>query len=165
MEPVGSHELSAQRQVDILMVSDLRFPGGTSHSVAEEIAAQAQAGWSTGLVQLNGPLVSRVTPVNPRIREQIRLRRAKLFMGQGPIRTKLVVVRHPAVLEAAANQLPEIETEQVVLVANAAPVDIDGHRHYRPAVVDQIARERFGVAPIWAPIGPLVREAGRPIDR
>ena len=159
MEPVGSHELSAQRQVDILMVSDLRFPGGTSHSVAEEIAAQAQAGWSTGLVQLNGPLVSRVTPVNPRIREQIRLRRAKLFMGQGPIRTKLVVVRHPAVLEAAANQLPEIETEQVVLVANAAPVDIDGHRHYRPAVVDQIARERFGVAPIWAPIGPLVREA------
>jgi hypothetical protein len=159
MEPVGSHALSAQRQVDILMVSDLRFPGGTSHSVAEEIAAQAQAGWSTGLVHLNGPLVSRVSPVNPRIREQIRLGRAKLFIGQGRLRTKLVVVRHPAVLEAAARQLPEIETEQVVLVANAAPVDIDGHRHYLPAVVDQIARERFGVAPIWAPIGPLVREA------
>jgi hypothetical protein len=159
MEPVGSHELSAQRQVDILMVSDLRFPGGTSHSVAEEIAAQAQGGWSTGLVHLNGPLISRVSPVNPRIREQIRRGRAKLFIGQEPIRTKLVVVRHPAVLEAAARQLPEIETQHVVLVANAAPVDIDGHRHYRPAVVDQIARERFGVAPIWAPIGPLVREA------
>jgi hypothetical protein len=159
MEPMASHELSAQRQVDILMVSDLRFPGGTSHSVAEEIAAQAQAGWTTGLVHLNGPLISRVSPVNPRIREQIRLGRAKLFLGQGLIRTKLVVVRHPAVLEAAARQLPEIESEQVVLVANAAPVDIDGHRHYRPAVVDQIARERFGVAPIWAPIGPLVREA------
>ena len=141
------------------MVSDLRFPGGTSHSVAEEIAAQAQMGWSTGLVHLNGPLVSRVTPVNPRIREQIRQGRAKLFIGHRPIRTKLLVVRHPAVLEAAADQLPEIETQHVVLVANAAPGDIDGHRHYRPAVVDQIARERFGVAPIWAPIGPLVREA------
>jgi Glycosyltransferase family 28 C-terminal domain len=159
MEPVGSHELSAQRHVDILMVSDLRFPGGTSHSVAEEIAAQAQAGWSTGLVHLNGPLISRVSPVTPRIREQIRLGKAKLFIGQEPIRTKLVVVRHPAVLEGAAQQLPEIETQHVVLVANAAPVDIDGYRHYRPAVVDQIARERFGVAPIWAPIGPLVRDA------
>jgi hypothetical protein len=159
MEPVGSHGLSVQRQVDVLMVSDLRFPGGTSHSVAEEIAAQAQAGWSTGLVHLNGPLVSRISPVNPRIREQVCLGRAKLFISQKPIRTKLVVVRHPAVLEAAANQLPDIETQRVVLVANAAPVDIDGHRHYRPAVVDQIARERFGVAPIWAPIGPLVRGA------
>ncbi|HEX6760469.1 MAG TPA: glycosyltransferase [Propionibacteriaceae bacterium] len=159
MEPVRSHAPSALRQVDVLMLSDFRFPGGTSHSNAEEIAAQAQGGWSTGLVHMNGPLVSRVTPVNPRIREQIRHGRARLFLGDRPIKTKVVVIRHPAVLEAAADQLPAIETEHVVLVANASPTDIDGHRHYRPAVVDQIARERFGVAPIWAPIGPLVREA------
>ncbi len=64
--------------------------------------------------------------------------------------------------EAAADQLPPIETEHAVLVANAPPTDIDGYRHYRPALVDRIARERFGVAPIWAPIGPLVREAVAP---
>ena len=150
---------STQRQVDILMLSDLRFPGGTSHSVAEEIAAQARFGWSTGLVHLNGPLVSKVTPVNQHIREQIHHGRARLLLGGRPIRSKVVVVRHPAVLEAAAEQLPPIETDHVVLVANAPPTDIDGYRHYRPAVVDHIARERFGVAPIWAPIGPLVRKA------
>jgi glycosyltransferase involved in cell wall biosynthesis len=159
MEPSRSHGFSTDRQVDVLMVSDLRFPGGTSHSIAEEIAAQAQVGWSTGLVHLNGPLVSRVTPVNPRIREQIRLGRARLFVGDRPIRTNVVVARHPAVLEAAANQLPRIETQHVVLVANAAPTGIDGQRYYSPAVVHHIACERFGVAPIWAPIGPLVREA------
>jgi hypothetical protein len=159
MEPVRSNALSTHRQVDVLMLSDFRFPGETSHRIAEEIAAQAQAGWSTGLVHMNGPLVSRVTPVNPRIREQIRRGRARLFLGDRPIRTKIVVVRHPAVLEAAAGQLPPIETKHVVLVASAGPIDIDGHRHYRPAVVDQIARERFGVAPIWAPVGQLVREA------
>jgi hypothetical protein len=142
------------------MLSDFRFPGGTSHSVAEEVAAQAQAGWSTGLVQMNGPLVSKkVMPVNRRIRDQIRLGRARLLLGDRPIRTKVVVLRHPAVLEAAADQLPPIETEYAVLVANAPPIDIDGYRHYRPAVVDRIARERFGADPIWAPIGPLVREA------
>jgi hypothetical protein len=162
MEPVGSHGLSAWRQCDVLMVSDFRFPGVTSHSLAEEINAQAQIGWSTGLVHLNGPLVSRVTPVNPRIREQIRRGRARLLLGDRPIRTKIVVVRHPAVLQTAANQLPPIETGHAVLVANAPPVGIDGRRHYDPVLVDQIARERFGVAPIWAPIGPLVREAVAP---
>jgi Glycosyltransferase family 28 C-terminal domain len=162
MEPVGSHGLSAQRQCDVLTVSDFRFPGGTSHSLAEEIAAQAQVGWTIGLVHLNGPLVSRVTPVNPRIREQIRRGTARLLLGDRPIRTKVVVVRHPAVLQAAAAQLPPIKTEHAVLVANVPPIDINGRRHYDPALVDQIARERFGVAPIWAPIGPLVREAVAP---
>ena len=141
------------------MVSDFRFPGGTSHSVAEEIAAQAQVGWSTGLVHLNGSLLTRVRPVNLRIREQLRRGRARLFLGDRPIHTKVVVVRHPAVLETAADQLPPIETEHVVIVANAPAIDIDRYRHYRPSVVDRIARERFGVDPIWAPIGPLMREA------
>jgi UDP:flavonoid glycosyltransferase YjiC (YdhE family) len=159
MEPMGSHATSARRHVDVLILSDLRFPGGTSHSVAEEIVAQAQAGWSTGLVHLNGPLLSKVRPVNSRIREQLDRGNARLFVGNRPIRAKVAVFRHPAVLQAAAEQLPPIETEQVVLVANAPPIDIDGHRHYRPDVVDRIARDRLGVTPVWAPIGPLVRDA------
>ena len=151
--------VSADRQVDVLMLSDLRFPGGTSHSVAEEIAVQAQVGWLTGVVHVNGPVLPELKPVNPRIREQLRRGSARLLLGDRPIRTKVVVVRHPAVLENAADQLPQIETEHVVVVANAPPTDIDGYRYYRPAVADRIAREQFGVAPIWAPIGPLVREA------
>jgi len=154
--------VSADRQVDVLMLSDLRHPGGTSGSVAEEIAVQAQVGWSTGVIHLNGPVLTQVRPVSPRIREQLRRGRARLLLGDDPVRTKIVVVRHPAVLEDAADQLPQIETEQVVVVANAPPTDIDGYRYYRPAVADRIAREQFGVAPIWAPIGPLVRKAIAP---
>jgi hypothetical protein len=49
----------------VLVVSDLRFPGGTSHSVAEEITAQAQAGWSTGLVRvLRAEMFRRVPGVH-----------------------------------------------------------------------------------------------------
>jgi hypothetical protein len=54
MEPVRSNALSTHRQIDVLMLSDFRFPGLTSHSIAEGIAAQAQAGWSTGLAHING---------------------------------------------------------------------------------------------------------------
>jgi hypothetical protein len=77
MEPMRSFAPCGQRQVDVLMLSDLRFPGGTSHSLAEEIAAQAEAGWSTGLIHLNGPLMSWLRPINPRIREQVRRGRCR----------------------------------------------------------------------------------------
>ncbi|WP_026876274.1 glycosyltransferase [Jiangella gansuensis] len=151
------------REVDVLDVSDLRFPGGTSHSVAEEITAQARAGYSTGLISLNGPLVAKVTPVNRLIRRAVEAGRARLFVGPAPVRAKVVVVRHPAVLQHAADQLPPVDADHVVIVANAAPYDIDGHEHYRPEAVHDIARHRFGREPLWAPIGPLVRDsiAGR----
>ncbi|WP_203453395.1 glycosyltransferase [Jiangella aurantiaca] len=147
------------RTVDVLDVSDLRFPGGTSHSIAEEITAQARAGYTTGLISLNGPLVAKVSPVNRLIRRAVEAGRAHLLVGRAPVRAKVVVVRHPAVLQHAAEQLPPVEADHVVIVANAAPYDIDGHEHYRPEAVHEIAKHRFGREPLWAPIGPLVRQA------
>src|SRR5690606_11556132 len=58
-------------EVDVLDVSDLRFEGGTAGSVAEEVRAQAAAGYSTALLHLDGPLQARVTPFNPAIRRCI----------------------------------------------------------------------------------------------
>lgn len=160
MSAVGStSNPNGSRSVDVLDVSDLRLPGGTSHSVAEEVRAQADDGWTTGLVQLNGPLLSQVSPLNPAIRRQVEAGRARLLVGRAPVQASLVVIRHPAVLQHAGDQLPPVEAEQVVVVANAAPADIDGHEHYQPEVVTEIARQRFGREPIWAPIGPLVRAA------
>lgn len=146
-------------QFDVLDISDLRFPGGTSHSIAEEISAQHKAGLKTGLLHLNGPLVARTTPVNPLIARHIRQGHATLLVDAQPVRARLTVIRHPAVLQYAADQLPPIVTERVVVVANAGPLDIDGRQHYDPQVVDELAQKHFGQLPLWAPIGPLVREA------
>ncbi|WP_197677116.1 hypothetical protein [Friedmanniella luteola] len=149
--------------MDVLDISDLRFPGGTSHSIAEEVRAQRRHGWTTGLVHLNGPLVTRVTPVNPQIRRLVDGRQVKLLVGDDPVEADVVVVRHPAVLQHAAEQLPPVRTGSVVVVANAGPRDIDGYEHYRPETVHQIAAEHFGVEPVWAPIGPLVRDEIAPL--
>ena len=143
---------------DIIIASDLRFPGGTSHSIAEEITAQHQAGYRTGLVQLNGPLVRTLHPVNKSIRRRVLGGVAELIVGADPVRTKVLVLRHPAVAQHALAQAPPIETEHVVVVANAGPEDIDGQRHYEPALVDQAVRRHVGRDPVWAPIGPLVRQ-------
>ncbi|NED97160.1 glycosyl transferase [Phytoactinopolyspora alkaliphila] len=147
------------RTVDVLDVSDLRFAGGTSHSIAEEVKAQHAAGYSTGLVHVNGPLVAKVCPINPQITNEVELGHAELLVRRDPIRAGVVVIRHPAVLQDAARQLPEIEADHVVIVANAAPHDIDGHEHYQPELVSEVARRQFGPEPLWAPIGPQVRAA------
>ncbi|WP_207782168.1 glycosyltransferase [Phytoactinopolyspora limicola] len=145
--------------VDVLDISDLRFAGGTAHSIAEEIKAQHAVGYTTALIHLNGPLVAKVSPVNPMIRQEVERGHAHLLIRGEAVRARLAVVRHPAVLQEAADQLPPVDADRVVIVANAAPHDIDGHEHYRPEDVHRIAQDRFGQDPLWAPIGPLVREA------
>ncbi|MEE6289018.1 glycosyltransferase [Georgenia sp. MJ173] len=146
------------RDVDVLLISDLRFPGGTSHSIATEIEAQHAAGYTTGLVHLNGPLVRKVRAVNPAIARLVRSGAARLLVGPRPVTAKLVVFRHPGVLQAAAAQLPPITAEHVVVLANSGPRDHRGELVYDIAEADRAARERLGVAPVWAPIGPLVRD-------
>lgn len=159
---------TTSREVDVLIISDLRFPGGTSHSIATEIEAQHAAGYTTGLLQLNGPLVRKVRGVNPAIAALVRQGKARLLVGPRPVTARLVVVRHPGVLQAAAAQLPPVTAEHVVMLANAGPRDTDGTVVYDVAAADRAARERLGREPLWAPIGPLVREEIRaevPADR
>lgn len=142
---------------DVLIASDLRFPGGTSHSIGEEIQAQQRAGYRTALVHLNGPLIQKLRGVNPLIRRLINQGTAELLIGPERVRAKVLVLRHPAVVQHALDQLPPLEVEHVLVVANAGPLDIDGHQHYDTGAVDAAVREQLGVEPMWAPIGPLVR--------
>ncbi|MCK0114295.1 hypothetical protein MWU75_19330 [Ornithinimicrobium sp. F0845] len=151
------------RDVDVLIVSDLRFPGGTSHSVAAEIEALHGAGYRVGLVHLNGPLVARVTPVNPTLAGLVRAGAADLLIGRAPVSARLVVFRHPGVLQAAADQLPPLTADRGVILANAGPRDTKGRTVYDVGLADRAAREHLGRAPLWAPIGPLVRDEIRDV--
>ncbi|WP_237565417.1 glycosyltransferase [Ornithinimicrobium cavernae] len=146
------------RDVDVLLVSDLRFPGGTSHSIAAEVEALHGAGYRVGLVHLNGPLVARVTPINPALAGLVRSGSAALLLGRAPVTARLVVFRHPGVLQAAADQLPPISTDRAVVLANSGPRDARGRTVYDVGLADRAARESLGVEPLWAPIGPLVRD-------
>lgn len=146
------------RDVDVLLVSDLRFPGGTSHSIAAEVEALHTAGYRVGLAHLNGPLVARVSPVNPAIAGLVRSGAASLLIGRAPVTARLVVFRHAGVLQEAADQLPPITAERSVILANAGPRDARGKTVYDVGLADRAARQSLGIEPLWAPIGPLVRD-------
>lgn len=145
--------------MDILTVSDFRLPGGTSHSNAEEITAQFGYGLHTELVQVNGSLSATASGLNPRIEGLIRNGRARCVPAPHPRRAPLAIVRHPAMLAAAAAQVGPIDVDHVVIVVNATPIDWTGQEHWRPEEVHPVATDLFGVEPLWAPIGPTARRA------
>lgn len=145
------------RTVDVLDITDFRFFGGTAASVAEEVSAREAAGWTTGLVQLNSPLVPQVTAFRGRIRELVVAGSAQLLVGRDPIRTKVVLVRNPAVFEHAAAQLPLIATDRVLVIANTTMISPEGGTGYDPRRITELARDKFGVEPLWVPVSSIVR--------
>lgn len=154
--------------MDVLTISDLRLPGGTSHSNAEEIHAQYRLGLTSELVHLNGGLSAVARGLNPRLEQLIRGGLAHFAPTPSPRRARVAIARHPAMISAGHDQLGPVEVEDLVMVVNATPVDWLGREHWRPEEVHEKATSAFGVEPIWAPIGPNARAAiidRVPVDR
>jgi hypothetical protein len=148
--------------VDVVIVCDLRFPGGTSTSVAHEVIAAAGAGYRVGLAHLDAASLRTDRPMHPALRALIDDGRAQLLLPGQAVRARLVEVRHPMVLaEHLGGRLP-ISAEQVVVVAGQVPADRDGTRYYDPAVVDAHVVAALGRRAVWAPISPVVRAALQP---
>lgn len=153
------------RRFDIVMVTDARLPGGTSASVAEEIRAQAAAGYRTALLQADSPLVRRPRPMSPRLRSSLERGEFELLLGDEPVDADLLVLRHPTVARSIdpAN-VPAVTATHRLLVANQAPgtpagpeaTDDQGLR-YEPAEVSAHLQDWLGGPVEWVPIGPLVR--------
>ncbi len=52
----------------MVIVTDLRFPGGTSSSLAEELTAATTAGYQVGLLHIASPRIGPSASVGHRIR-------------------------------------------------------------------------------------------------
>ena len=170
---------------DIVMVTDARLPGGTSASVAEEVRAQAAAGYRTALLQIDSPLVRRARPLSPRIRECLERGELDLLTDDSPVRARLLAVRHPTVAASIdPDRVPRIHADEHLLIANQAAsvppsADVEGGRtevpptpgqdgadaappgevlRYVPRAVEEHLSSWVGAPVRWVPIGPLVRQ-------
>ena len=153
-----SETLGAQDyDVDVVQISDFRLPGGTTSSVAEEVRVQSRAGISTALVHIAGSVTNYPLGWSEHIRRVVGLPHVQLATPHARLRARLAVVRHPTVIQTTRSRLEGIEADQVIVVANHAAVDAAGKHHYDIAATDAKVREIFGVAPVWAPVGPVVR--------
>jgi hypothetical protein len=148
--------------VDVVLVCDLRFPGGTSTSVAHEVLAAWRAGYRVALAQVNAASLRTDRPIHPELRALLDAGAAQLLLPGQAVRARLVEIRHPMVLaEPLGGRLP-ITGDHVVMVAGQVPADRDGTRYYDPALVDAHVVAAFGRRAMWAPISPMVRAALQP---
>lgn len=153
---------------DVVNMSDFRLPGGTSHSIAQEITAQAGAGLSTGLVHVASPMIRRPLPWSPPMRESTSLPNVAIVPPGQAVTTNLLVIRHPSSVRDVSRITASIIPKNVVVVANHAARDADGSENYDVREIDRLLRGVYGVSPVWRPIGPVVRatleEFGSDID-
>lgn len=149
--------MPVERQFDVVTASDFRYPGGTSHSVSQEVQAQSEAGMRTGLLHI--PRGRGVGPDqwSPEVTRLLQLPNVELVTRYDPVRTPLLVLRHPVVIETTRSQFEGLRADRIVMVANQAAIDGEGDHYYDVDAVDRKILQLFGSRPLWAPIGPVVR--------
>ena len=109
------------RNYDVAIVTDLRYPGGNSSSVVEEIKAQHAAGYTTALVHLPAGHMKRRRSFNHKLLHCLTTGMATLETG--PLRAKLLVIRQPRIFADPLDRVPRIEAEHGLLVLNHPPDD------------------------------------------
>ena len=146
----------ARRALDIVVITDLRFSGGTSSSLVDELAAAAAGGYDVGVLHVASPRLGRTASVHPGLRRLLDSGVAHLLLPGEPAQANLAVVKHPMVLASPLGGRLPIDVETVLVTVGQVPAD--GHdTYYDPTTVDDNILEALGRRAIWAPVSPTVR--------
>ena len=142
---------------DIALISDFRFPGGTSSAIAAEIRAGAAAGYRIALVHLEAANLRGPLPFNERIGRALEDGLAVRHDPNCPLEARLAAIHNPY----TAGHLPipglRLRAGQRLVIAHHPPLDATGEPYYDTSRVDLHAREILGGPAVWAPVGPKVR--------
>ena len=150
---------------DVAILSDFRYPGGTSASIAAEVHAQAEAALSTVLVHVPSPHQPKTLPFSPRISDLLRDGVATLARDGEPVECKLLLVRQPRIFTEDLAAVPRIRAERTVMVINQPPGDAGNpFRYYDFAAVRDRVHRYFGPRVEWAPISSQVRDQVRQVE-
>lgn len=144
---------------DVAILSDLRYPGGTSASIVAEVRAQAAAGLSTVLIHVPSPHLRHARPFQAGITECLRDGLADLADDGALVAADVLVIRQPRIFTEPVRNAPRVRAGRTVMVINQPPGDEeDPERYYRFAEVRARVEGVFGTGVVWAPISPRVRE-------
>lgn len=144
---------------DVVIATDCRIPGGNAASVADEIRAQARAGYRTGVLHMPSPQLAGSRPFAAGLRDALGAGAAELVLGADKVEARLLTVRHPGVFVDPSVELPKIDAEHIVLAVNQNPAGIRRKSwNFDVDQVHNVAERILGRPPVWAPIGPRIRQ-------
>lgn len=155
---VGSRAAKSGIDVDILYVTDFRFPGGNSSVAAAEIRLLVEQGHRVALMQMASPVNSARATVQTAFLELSRSPLVSVVSREDSIEARLTLVRHPSVLQYADLSRAEIQTDHLVVIVNHAPYTRDGLGSiYELRQVADAAKRIFGRAAKFAPESDVIR--------
>ena len=144
--------------LDVLMVADPRFPGGTSTALIAEARALIAAGYRTGLLAMTSDLLPVRRPPHPGVADLIGTGGLIAVPPGTPVTARLACIHHPTVLSDWPAGPCAVRAGQTVIVAHHPPVDATGAVQYDTTRIGEVAADLFGPA-VWAPVGPAARAA------
>ncbi|HSA81819.1 MAG TPA: glycosyltransferase [Geminicoccaceae bacterium] len=142
---------------DVLLVSDLRLPGPTGRAVAEEIRAQAEAGYRTALLHVRSGLLRDPHPINPLIREAIAQGLADWLDPDAGCAARLAVAHHPGVFAHPPARVSRLVAERKVLAVNHPLLDAKGRPFFDLHANRLSLADLLGEPIELAPAGPQIR--------
>lgn len=149
---------SHRHRYDIAYIGDFRHCDDATSLVADEIAAQARAGYSTLLVQADGPGLPGNPPIRPAIRACVARGEAAVLDGSAAeVSARLGILHDPISFAFAGEAHARLRLERAVAVVNAPVFDSAGAGRFDPARMAEAAEARLGTPIEWAPAWPHVR--------
>jgi len=145
-------------ELDVLILSDFRYPGGNSAAIAEEVKAAAKAGYRVGLLHIAGANVVQPLSISPRITNVIDAGYASILSPSDRITTRLAAIHNPYVVQYLPCRPLRIQAEHRLLVVHHPPFSPRGEAYYDLDAVATNANLILGGPTPWAPVGPKVRE-------
>jgi glycosyltransferase involved in cell wall biosynthesis len=159
--PLVRRRSDGQHHFDVVIMSDLGLPGGTTSSNLNEIEANESHGLTTGLLHNRNPRFAD-EGVNPKF-HGAHSPLTRLITAGEQVTTDVLVIKYPPTALEIPDIFPQISVNgEILIVANQTPMTSytgsDQRLVYRIEQVDQEVQRAFGVAPLWVPAGPAVRE-------
>lgn len=146
-------------EYDVVVISDFRLPGGTNNSTAEELSVHRELGVRTGLIHCNSRLSSRPRVWSDAILSALEPDLIEPILPGHPVHARLAVIRHPIAIEALPEFTSSLSVDRAIVIANQTAVSPNGKFAYNAATINAKVIDQLGVAPLWAPIGPVVRSS------
>ncbi len=148
---------------DVIIGSEFRMLGGSSHSNAQELFCQASAGLRSAIFQMSRyDFGGLERPILPEVWDQVDGQTTSVLTYGDEATCDLLILRYPPMLYHHQRYLPKINAKQIKVIINQPPMSDYGPNgiiRYELQNCAENIRQYFGKDAIWYPIGPLVREA------
>lgn len=154
--------LAPPERYDLCLAGDWRRFGGPQRSMMEEIRGARSAGLRVAVMHLEALrfMGSADEPITPQLVDLVQAGEVDWIQPDDEAEVRVLMVRYPPILQYPPVVPRPVRAEQVLVMANQAPLEADGSdpRYVVTDVTDRTA-ELFPGAPVtWVPQSPAIRQ-------